>query len=70
MVYAAAQGAGDLNVVAIGWNDSTSAINSVTDSRGNTYQLAVGPTTQSGNATQVIYYATNMPRPRRPAPTR
>ncbi len=58
--YAAAQNAGDLNVVVVGWNDSTSAINSVTDSKGNTYPAAVGPTTQSGNATQVIYYASNI----------
>ncbi len=58
--YAAAQNAGDLNVVVVGWNDSTSAINSVTDSNGNTYQLAVGPTTQSGNATQLMYYASNI----------
>ncbi|MFI4895859.1 MAG: hypothetical protein ACHP9W_05985, partial [Steroidobacterales bacterium] len=30
--YAAAQTAGDLNAVAIGWNDSVSTVSSVTDS--------------------------------------
>ncbi len=58
--YAAAQIAGDLNVIIVGWNDSTSRVNSITDSRGNPYLIAVGPTTQSGNATQVIYYAQNI----------
>jgi hypothetical protein len=48
---------GDLNVVAIGWNDSTATIKSVTDLAGNTYQLAAAPVVQSGLATQAIYYA-------------
>jgi chitodextrinase len=60
VTYAAAQNAGDLNVVAVGWNDSTSSVTSITDSRGNTYLTAVGPTTSAGNATQVIYYAQNI----------
>ena len=38
------QAAGDLNVVVVGWNDSTATMNTVTDSKGNTYTLAVGPT--------------------------
>ncbi|MGB2592762.1 MAG: hypothetical protein WA853_04415, partial [Candidatus Acidiferrum sp.] len=42
---------------AIGWNDSTATISSVTDTAGNTYILAVGPTVQTGLATQAIYYA-------------
>ena len=46
--FAKAQTAGDLNVVAIGWNDATAHITSVTDSVGNPYTLAVGPTVQSG----------------------
>lgn len=58
--FAKAQTSGDLNVVAIGWNDATSKITSVTDSAGNTYTLAVGPTVQSGTATQAIYYAKNI----------
>ncbi|PYM80278.1 MAG: hypothetical protein DME09_19660 [Candidatus Rokuibacteriota bacterium] len=60
--YSAAQGAGDLNVVVVGWNDSTAAVTSVTDTKGNNYTLAVGPTVQPGPAggggmSQSIYYA-------------
>ncbi len=55
--FTAAQTAGDLNVVVVGWNDSTAAVSTVTDGSGNTYTLAVGPTVQSGVATQSIYYA-------------
>src|SRR3984957_12910204 len=55
--YAAAQTAGDLNVVAIGWNDSTSSVSSITDSSHNIYLVAAGPTTSAGSGTQVIYYA-------------
>lgn len=58
--FAAAQGAGDLNVVVVGWKDSTAAVSDVTDTKGNVYKLAVGPTVQSGNATQAIYYANNI----------
>ena len=58
--YAAAQGAGDLNVVVVGWNDSTATIKSVGDTSGNAYIPAVGPTVQSGVATQAIYYAKNI----------
>ena len=57
VTYAKAQTAGDLNVVVVGWNDSTATISSVVDSAGNAYSLAVGPTVQSGTATQAIYYA-------------
>ena len=58
--YAAAQNAGDLNVVVIGWANSTAQVNSVTDSKGNNYLVAVGPTTLAHVATQVIYYAPNI----------
>ena len=51
------QSTGDLNVVVVGWNDSSAVVNEVTDSSGNTYALGVGPTIQSGTATQSIYYA-------------
>ena len=57
VVFDSAQTAGDLNVVAVGWSDSTSTVNSVTDSEGNTYSLAIGPTRSTGNASQSIYYA-------------
>ncbi len=60
VTYTAAQVAGDLNVVVVGWNDTTSTVTSVTDSVGNTYTRAVGPTTQSTNASQSIYYAKNI----------
>ncbi len=58
--YKVAQTAGDLNIVVVGWNDSTATVSRVTDSRGNTYFRAVGPTIQSGIASQSIYYAKNI----------
>jgi hypothetical protein len=58
--YSKAQRQGDLNVVAVGWNDTTSSITSVHDSAGNTYQLAVGPTQYAPDLSQAIYYAPNI----------
>jgi fibronectin type 3 domain-containing protein len=58
--FSAAQQSGDLNVVVVGWNDSTATVGTVTDSSGNAYRLAVGPTVQAGTATQAIYYAANV----------
>ncbi len=58
--YAAAQVAGDLNVIVVGWNDSNATVGTVTDSSGNTYRLAVGPSVISGTASQAIYYAANI----------
>ncbi len=58
--FTAAQLAGDLNVVVVGWNDATVAVSGVTDTNGNTYTRAVGPTVISGTATQSIYYAANI----------
>ena len=49
MTYKAAQTAGNLNVVIVGRSDATSQVSSVTDSKGNVYQLAVGPTVQTGS---------------------
>ena len=43
VAYTSAQVAGDTNILAIGWNNTTSNITSVTDSAGNMYQLAVPP---------------------------
>jgi hypothetical protein len=60
VLFNGAQSAGDLNVVAVGWNDSTAQISSVTDTNGNGYQLAVGPTAVAGALTQAIYYAKNI----------
>ena len=59
VTYSAAQTAGNLNVVEVGWNDTTSSVNTVTDSRGNSYVLAVGPTRGTG-LSQSIYYARNI----------
>ena len=57
--YPGAQTLGDLNVVVVGWNDTTATVQSVIDSAGNTYSLAIGPT--SGTALrQSIYYAPNI----------
>jgi hypothetical protein len=59
VAYPAAQTAGNLNIVVVGWNDTSAAVKSITDIRGNTYTLAVGPT--AGMAlTQSIYYAKNI----------
>jgi hypothetical protein len=59
VTYPAAQMAGDMNIVVVGWNDTTATVSSVTDSAGNSYKLAIGPT--SGSALrQSIYYAPNI----------
>jgi hypothetical protein len=60
--FGAAQKAGDLNAVIVGWNDATTHLSSLTDSKGNLYQLAVGPTVLKGSVplTQAIYYAKNI----------
>jgi hypothetical protein len=57
--YAGPQTGGDLNILAIGWNDEGATITNVTDSAGNTYQVAV-PTFRGGGLSQAIYYATNI----------
>jgi hypothetical protein len=59
VAYSNAESAGDLNVVAVGWGDTVSAISSVTDTKGNTYTRAVGPTSNTG-LQQAIYYAKNI----------
>src|SRR5712664_3117740 len=58
--FPAAQAAGDLNVIAVGWNDTTATVTSVTDTKGNSYARAVGPTAYPGIVTQSIYYARNI----------
>jgi len=58
--YASAQNAGDFNVVVVDWADSTSTVNSVTDSEGNTYVAVVGPTRSTGNDSQQMFYAKNI----------
>ena len=56
VTYPLAQTAGNLNVVVVGWNDTTSTVSSVSDSLGNNYVLAIGPTSGTG-LRQSIYYA-------------
>ncbi len=56
VTYPNVQTVGDLNIVVVGWNDAVSTVTSVSDSAGNVYQLAIGPTTGNG-LRQSIYYA-------------
>ncbi len=60
VLYPTAQSAGNLNVVVVGWNDTTATVASVTDSKGNVYVRAVGPTAFPGRLSQSIYYAKNI----------
>jgi len=60
VTFTAAQVAGDLNVVVVGWNDSTTTVSAVTDTSGNTYTRAVGPMVIALNLSQSIYYAKNI----------
>jgi hypothetical protein len=60
VTYAASQLAGDTNIVAIGWSNSTATVTSVTDTKGNTYLQALPVTVQSGVQSHVIYIASNI----------
>jgi hypothetical protein len=57
--FNAAQAAGNLNVVVVGWSDVTSSVVSVSDTAGNVYQLAA-PVTRSSSTSQAIYFAKNV----------
>jgi Concanavalin A-like lectin/glucanases superfamily/Chitobiase/beta-hexosaminidase C-terminal domain/IPT/TIG domain/Fibronectin type III domain len=57
--YPSAQTAGDLNIVVVGWNDTTASVQTVKDSAGNNYMLAIGPTVGAG-LQQSIYYASSI----------
>ena len=63
VAFPQAQLAGDINIVAVAWNDTTTTVpaGGVTDTKGNVYTLAVGPTALAGIGTQAIYYAKNIP---------
>jgi hypothetical protein len=47
VAYPGPQSTGDLNIVVVGWNDATSTVQLVSDSVGNPYTLAIGPTVGS-----------------------
>ena len=65
--YAAAETAGNLNVVVIGWSDTTTSVTGVGDDNNNTYLLAG---TSAGNGeSQAIYYAPNIALPTNTTPT-
>jgi IPT/TIG domain len=53
------QTAGNLNVVIIGWNDTTATVSSVTDTEGNTYTIAAPLVTGTG-LSQAIFFAKNI----------
>lgn len=57
--FTSIQTLGNTNILAIGWTDTISTISFVSDSAGNTYQLAIGPTRATGRS-QSIYYAKNI----------
>jgi hypothetical protein len=65
--YLTAETAGHLNVVVVGWNDTTSSVVSVTDDNTNTYKLA--GTTAGHGLSQAIYYASNIVLPNNTSPT-
>lgn len=60
VTFTAAQTAGNFNVVSVAWDDTTSTVTSITDTKGSTYVLAGTPGTISGTVTQQFYYATNI----------
>ena len=53
------QAAGNANILAVGWNDTSASISSVTDTAGNNYQPAV-TTFRGNNLSQAIYCAANI----------
>lgn len=60
VAFLSPQTAGDLNVVVMGWSDPNRSVTSVTDSAGNSYTLAAGPTTTDGYWVESTYYASNI----------
>lgn len=58
--FNAPQVAGDLDLVIVGWNDTTATVGGVADLQVNGYALAVGPTLLAGKLSQSIYYAKNI----------
>jgi hypothetical protein len=62
VAYNSAQTVGNLNVVFIAWNNNSGSVSSVTDTLGNTYTKAIGPTVSSVSPTrsQAVYYCSNI----------
>ncbi len=60
VTYTEAQTAGNLNVVIVGWNDTTASVTLVIDESGNNYLLAGGPTRSADGVSQSIYDARNI----------
>src|SRR5437899_63569 len=57
VLFPAAQTAGNLNVVVVGWNDTTATVSAVTDSAGNPHTLAVGPTLRPAQPRRLLDHA-------------
>jgi len=60
VTFTAASTSGDFIVVGIFWSSQAVSITSVTDTTGNTYNLAIGPTNWGGSYRDAIYYASNI----------
>ena len=58
--YLGQQVAGNLNVVVVGASDATAQVQSVRDTKNNSYVKAVGPTVHSSGYALSIYYAANI----------
>ena len=67
VTYATAETAGNLNVVVVGWSDSSSSVTSVVDDNSNTYVLA--GTSRGNSVSQAIYYVPNIALPINSTPT-
>jgi hypothetical protein len=67
VTYGTAETVGDLNVVVVGWSDTTSSVTSVVDDNTNTYFLA--GTSKGNGLSQAIYYAPNIVLPNNTTPT-
>jgi hypothetical protein len=59
VVFKGAQTTGNMNVVVVGWQDSSATVASVTDTVGNVYRLANNAVV-SGTASLSIYYASDI----------
>jgi hypothetical protein len=53
------QTAGNINLLAVGWNDTNATVTSVADKLGNAYEIAV-PIYRGNNLSQAIYYSSQL----------